>query len=54
MDDVVRAEADAHHALIGYHVQVPSGGTEWYRVNSNQEIEFYDVLAQAISKHKAG
>ena len=54
VDDVVRAEAAAHHALIGYHVQVPRGGTEWYRVNSNQENEFYDVLAQAIAEHRAG
>ena len=53
VDDVVRAEADAHRALKGYHVQVPSGGIEWYRVDSNQEIEFYDVLAEAISKYKA-
>ena len=39
VDDMVGAEAATHHALrrIGYRVQVPGGGTEWYGVNRNQE-----------------
>lgn len=51
VDDMVGAEAAAHRALrrLGYHVQLPGGGTEWYGVNRNQEIKFYDDLAQAIT-----
>lgn len=52
VNDMVRAEAAARHALLGYHVQLRGGGTEWYGVNADREPTFYRDLTQAIARYR--